>query len=196
MRRHLPGLHESTTSRDQEIPDGFFLVRVERATYRGYKEKLFLALQLLVIEPRQFASCRFSARLYCTARALWKLNWFLRDFSYDTVLLGQDQIDDKALTGLQGVVKVSHSNFNGRSYLNLDGFAQATDVTQRVAVRQGETPAPRPRPEPWTPPTVVGENSSGYEPDILPHPRADGISVQGKSSPLKSSASPIAFASA
>jgi len=126
VRRHIPGLHESTTSRDPEIPDGFFLVRVEKATYRGYKDKPFLALQLAVVEPRQFASCRFSARLYCTAKALWKLNWFLRDFGYDTDLLGQDQIDDKALTGLQGVVKVSHSNLNGRSYLNLDGLAPAT----------------------------------------------------------------------
>jgi hypothetical protein len=123
MRRHLPGLHESTTSRDQEIPDGFFLVRIENATYRGYKDKPFLALQLSVVEPRQFSSCRFSARLYCTTKALWKLNWFLRDFGYDTDLLGHDQIDDKAISGLHGVVKISHSNLNGRGYLNLDGFA-------------------------------------------------------------------------
>jgi hypothetical protein len=123
MRRHLPGLHESTTSRNPEIPDGLFLVRVERATYRGYKDKPFLALQLAIVEPRQFASCRFSARLYCTAKALWKLNWFLRDFGYDPDLLGHDQIDDKALAGLQGVVKISYTNLNGRSYLNLEGFA-------------------------------------------------------------------------
>jgi hypothetical protein len=123
VRRHIPGLHESTTSRNPEIPDGFFLVRVEKATYRGYKDKPFLALQLAIVEPRQFASCRFSARLYCTAKALWKLNWFLRDFGYDPDLLGHDQIDDKALAGLQGVVKISYTNLNGRSYLNLDGFA-------------------------------------------------------------------------
>ncbi len=127
MRRHIPGLHESNASRDQEIPDGFFLVQVEKATYRGYKDKPFLALQLSIVEPRQFVPCRFSARLYCTIKALWKLNWFLRDFGYDTDLLALDQIDDKALIGLQGVVKISHSNFNGRSYLNLDGFAPVTN---------------------------------------------------------------------
>ena len=127
MRRHIPGLHEAAATQEQEIPDGFFLVRVEKATYRAYKDKPFLALQLSVIEPRQFAACRFSARLYCTTKALWKLNWFLRDFGYDTDLLGHDQIDDKALAGLQGVVKISHTNLNGRSYLNLDGFAPATN---------------------------------------------------------------------
>src|ERR1017187_6509277 len=44
-------------------------------------------------------------RLYCTPKALWKLNWFLRDFGYDTELLDRDEIDDKNLIGLSGVVK-------------------------------------------------------------------------------------------
>ena len=123
MRRHIPGLHEAAPNHEQQVPEGFFLVRVDRAIYRAYRDKPFLALQLSVLEPRQFAGCRFSARLYCTSKALWKLNWFLRDFGYDLDLLGHDQIDDKALAGLQGVVKISYTNFNGRSYLNLDGFA-------------------------------------------------------------------------
>ena len=123
MRRHIPGLHEAATNHDQQIPEGFFLVRVDRGTYRAYRDKPFLALQLSIVEPREFATCRLSARLYCTSKALWKLNWFLRDFGYDLDLLGHDQIDDKALAGLQGVAKVSYTNFNGRSYLNLDGFA-------------------------------------------------------------------------
>ena len=71
------------------------------------------------------ATRTFSGRLYCTERALWKLNWFLRDFGYDTDLLGQDQVDDKAVRNLQGVVRTSLITFNGRSYQNLDGFAPA-----------------------------------------------------------------------
>ncbi len=114
---------ELPAGQEQQIPDGFFLVTVEKATYRAFKDKPFLTLQLAVNEPQQFCRCRFSARLYCTSKALWKLNWFLRDFGYDTDLLGHDEIDDKALAGLQGVVKISHTNLNGRSYLNLDGFA-------------------------------------------------------------------------
>jgi hypothetical protein len=47
----------------------------------------------------------------------------LRDFGYDTELLGQDEIDDKSLVGLRGVVKISHVIVNGTSLLNLDGFA-------------------------------------------------------------------------
>ena len=84
--RHIPGLHQAATTQEQEIPDGFFLVRVEKATYRAYKDKPFLTLILTVEEPRQFSACRFSARIYCTPKALWKLSWFLRDFGYDKSL--------------------------------------------------------------------------------------------------------------
>lgn len=127
MRRHIPGLHQAAATQEQEIPDGFFLVRVEPASYRAYKDKPFLTLVLAVEEPRQLSTCRFSARFYCTPKALWKLSWFLRDFGYDNDLLERDEIDDKAMAGLRGVVKISHNNLNGRSYLNLDGFAQADD---------------------------------------------------------------------
>jgi hypothetical protein len=66
---------------------------------------------------------RLNARLYSTAKALWKLNWFLRDFGYDPELLGRDEIDDENLVGLSGVVKISHAVVNGTSLLNLDAFA-------------------------------------------------------------------------
>jgi PD-(D/E)XK nuclease superfamily len=42
---------------------------------------------------------------------------------YDTELLRKDEIDDQALVGLQGVLKVSHVIVRGISVLNLDGFA-------------------------------------------------------------------------
>ena len=64
-----------------------------------------------------------TGRLYSTTRAMWKLSWFLRDFGYDTELLGKDEIDDQVLLGLQGVLKVSHAIVHGISLLNLDGFA-------------------------------------------------------------------------
>jgi hypothetical protein len=68
--------------------------------------------------------------LYCTSKALWKLNWFLRDFGYDLEMLSLDEIDEKSLLGLRGVVKISHSIVNGTSMLNLDGFAPATQWEQ------------------------------------------------------------------
>jgi hypothetical protein len=120
MRQQLSGLHGATP-----FPDGFFLVRVVYARYGRQQEKPFLMLNLLVIEPEAFAGRKISTRLYCTEKALWKLNWFLRDFGYDSELLGRDELDDHALVNLRGVVKVSHSNVNGRTYLNLEGFAPA-----------------------------------------------------------------------
>ncbi|MGD0956622.1 MAG: hypothetical protein ABR953_07295, partial [Candidatus Acidiferrales bacterium] len=69
----------------------------------------------------------FSGRLYSTERALWKLNWFLRDFGYDMELLSQDQMDEKALINLRGVVRTTHVTLNGHTFQNLEAFAPAAE---------------------------------------------------------------------
>jgi hypothetical protein len=74
-----------------------------------------------------FAARVLSGRLYCTERALWKMNWFLRDFGYDPDLLGRDQVDDRALLNLRGIVRTSHVTLNGRSFQNLEAFAPAAE---------------------------------------------------------------------
>ncbi len=122
MKRHIPGLSQQTQN-GTEVRDGFFLVRVEQARYRYHPKKPFFSLRFAILEPEELAEKTFSGRLYCTPKALWKLSWFLRDFGYDTELLGQEEVDEKELAGLRGVVKVSHTSLNGHSYLNLDGFA-------------------------------------------------------------------------
>ena len=122
MRRYIPGLHSRQQTIESNL-DGLFLVRVDKAFYRWHPQKPFLALRFVVLEPKLFESQSFSGRLYCTERALWKLDWFLRDFEYDRELLDRDQIDEKALLGLRGVVRTSQTTFNGRSYQNLDAFA-------------------------------------------------------------------------
>ncbi len=124
MKRRIPGLAQAALPME-EVPDGLYLVRVERVQYRWDKQKPYYSIRFVVCEPKQFASSSFSARLYCTQKALWKLTWFLRDFGYDTELLGRDELDEKRLVGLQGVVKTSHATVNGRTYLNLDAFAPA-----------------------------------------------------------------------
>ena len=98
-------------------------MRIERAQYRWHAQKPYYGFVFSVLEPKSLAGNRFTARLYCTSKALWKLNWFLRDFGYDTELLGRNEIDDKNLIGLSGVVKISHAVVNGTSLLNLDAFA-------------------------------------------------------------------------
>ena len=124
MKRHIPGLHQQAQDTN-ELLEGVFLVRVEGAFYRYHPQKPFFALRFAILEPEERAGKTISGRLYCTTKALWKLNWFLREFGYDVELLGRDEVDEKALLGLRGIVKVSHTTVNGHSFLNLDGFAPA-----------------------------------------------------------------------
>ncbi len=124
MKRRFPGLSQAALP-TSEAPDGLYLVRVERIQYRWDKQKPHYAVRFTISEPKPFAGTSLPARLYCTPKALWKLAWFLRDFGYDSELLGREEVDEKYLVGLQGVVKVSHTTVNGRTYTNLDAFAPA-----------------------------------------------------------------------
>ena len=108
-----------------QIPDGVFLVRVQRVRVSAAGAEAALHPGSGRFEPNRFSGGRPSSRLYCTPKALWKLNWFLRDFGYDTDLLGRDEVDETQLLGLKGVVKISHIVFNGAFLLRLDGFAPA-----------------------------------------------------------------------
>ena len=125
MKRNVPGLSETAWDSHSEVPDGIFLVRVDGAQHRRQAQKRFYLLRLSVLEPKPFAGRSLVSRLYCTPKAMWKLGWFLRDFLYDPELLSQDEVDERALRGLVGVVKISHIVFNGASLLRLDGFAPA-----------------------------------------------------------------------
>ena len=123
MKRRFPGLHQA--SQPAEVPDGIYLVRVQRAQYRWHAQKPFYAIQFEVVEPKAFAGTMISGRICCTEKALWKLSWFLRDFTYDAELLGRDELEEKRLVGLVGVVKITPTTVNGTSLLNFDGFAPA-----------------------------------------------------------------------
>ncbi len=126
MRRQIQGLKDTAPASQDEVPDGVFLVRVDKAQYRWHASRPCYLLRLSVIEPHAFAGCTLSGRLYCTPKALWKLGWFLRDFFYDAELLSREEVDEKAFSGLRGVVKVSHMVVNGISLLSFDGFAPAS----------------------------------------------------------------------
>jgi hypothetical protein len=126
VKRRIRGLGETGSSGSDQVPDGVFLVRVDKAQYRWNAQKPFYFLRFSVLEPNGFAGRTISGRVYCTAKALWKLGWFLRDFLYDPDLLQREEVDEKALSGLRGIVKVSHTTVNGTSLLNFDGFAPAS----------------------------------------------------------------------
>jgi len=139
MKRQIPGIRASAQS-ECDVPDGVFLVRVDRVQYRWHAQKPFYLLRLSILEPIEFVGRTISGRLFCTAKAIWKLGWFLRDFVYDPDLFSRDEVDEKALAGLRGVVKVSHTTVNGTSLTNLDGFAPASqweELSTSAAPRSG-----------------------------------------------------------
>jgi len=122
VRRRFQGL-ASTAQTTTEVPDGVFLVRVDQVRYSRERQKPFYTVRFSVLEPEALAGRTFTGRIYCTAKALWKFSWFLRDFGYDRELLQRDEVEEKGLIGLRGVVKLSHTAMNGRTLVNLDAFA-------------------------------------------------------------------------
>ena len=108
MKRQIPGLHLNQRGVETRL-EGLFLVRVERARYRWHPQKPFVEFQFAILEPECFKARSFFGRLYCTERALWKLNWLLQDFGYDAQLLKDDRVDEKALLNLRGVVRTSYT---------------------------------------------------------------------------------------
>ena len=126
MRRQIAGLHAADRCAADQIPDGLFLVRVQRVQFRRQAQKPYYTLTLTVLEPGRFSDHFISSRLYCNPKALWKFNWFLHDFGYDVELLGRDEVDETQLIGLTGVAKISHVIINGTSLLRLEGFASAS----------------------------------------------------------------------
>src|SRR6185437_10055005 len=88
MKRHIPGLHSEPKTAD-DLLEGLFLVRIERANYRWHPQKPFFSIRFAILEPKEFGSHSIVGKLYCTPKALWRLDWFLRDFAYDADLLGR-----------------------------------------------------------------------------------------------------------
>jgi len=126
MKRQIAGLGASNRTGSRDIPDGLFLVSVKRVCFQRQAQKPYYTISFAIVEPMRFADQTITGRLYCTQRALWKLNWFLRDFGYDADQLSRDEVDETQLTGLKGVVKVSRISFNGSTLLRFDGFAPAS----------------------------------------------------------------------
>ena len=89
------------------VPHEIFLVRLDRAQYRWHKHKLNYEISFAVLKPKHLTGCLMIGRIYCMPRAMWELSWFLRDFCYHAELLAKNEIDDKALIDLWGIVKVS-----------------------------------------------------------------------------------------
>ena len=135
MKRCLPGISPALVDSRPAVPDGIYLVRLDHAQHRWQTQKRFYLLRLSILEPKPFVGRSIVSRLYCTPKAMWKLGWFLRDFLYDPELLRQDEVDERALRGLVGVVKISHTVVSGVALVNFDGFAPASQWEELFAGR-------------------------------------------------------------
>jgi hypothetical protein len=133
MKRHFPGLNQANASSDNQVPGGMFLVRVEGAQYRWHAKKPYFLLRFAVLAPKNLAGQSITGRIHCTDKAMWKLAWFLRDFGYDSELIEKGEIEEKALIGLLGVVKINQIILQSNSVLNLEGFAEAKHWEQLSA---------------------------------------------------------------
>jgi hypothetical protein len=140
VRRQIPGLSQAASSSD-EPPDGEYLVRIARAHYRWDKSKPYYVIRFEVMEPGSHRGMTFNGRIYYTVKALWKLNWFLRDFGYDPELLGKDELDERVLRGLTGVIRISHKIFDGHSVLNLEAFGSSDRWSEMFGTDQTEEAA-------------------------------------------------------
>jgi len=125
MKRQFPGLQSE--SQNGNGLEGLFLVQVEHACYFGHPQKPFFTLRFKIVEPKEHLGRRISGRLYCHPKALWKLNRFLREFGYDNDLLARDEVDERSLVGLMGIIKTSRMVVHGRSFLNLEACAPAAE---------------------------------------------------------------------
>jgi hypothetical protein len=136
MKRYISGLNQAGIGDEQSngLLEGLFLVRVVRVYYRWHAQKPYFVLHFRVLEPKSSAGGSIQGRLYCTAKALWKLTWFLRDFGYDAELLERNEISDQQLIGLTGVLRITHSVVNGNTVVNLEGFAPASQWQESSSV--------------------------------------------------------------
>ncbi len=124
MKRKIQGLAR-VSQQLPDVPDGVYLVQIEAVRFESERTRPSYRLKFSVMAPPKSSGQSITGRIWSTPKALWKLSWFLRDFGYDPELLGRDEIEERSLVGLQGVVKISHVIVNGRPLVNLDAFAPA-----------------------------------------------------------------------
>ena len=123
MRIKIQGLNHPS----ERVPlvEGLYRARVVRFEPAGHAAKPCRAVTFLILEPAPYAGRHVRTRLYCHERALWKLRWFLSDFGYDAELLAADELDDRRVVGLEGVIRLAYWGADGHRRLDVQGFAPA-----------------------------------------------------------------------
>jgi hypothetical protein len=121
MRTKIHGLSQPTEP--SPLVEGAYRARVIRFGPAGHAAKPCRAATFLILEPAPYVGRCVRTRLYCHERALWKLRWFLRDFHYDLELLAADELEDRRVVGLEGVIRLAYWGRDGHRRLDVQGFA-------------------------------------------------------------------------
>jgi len=121
MRTKIQGL--SQAKERNPLVEGSYRARAVRFGAAGHAAKPCLAATFLILDPAPFAGRYVRTRLYCHDRALWKLRWFLHDFNYDADLLAAEELDDRRVVGLEGVIRLAYWGNDGHRRLDVEGFA-------------------------------------------------------------------------
>jgi hypothetical protein len=122
MKRRVPGLCSRTSPIESPV-QGLFLVRVAQSSYRWHPQKPFFSIGFAILKPCKQSGQMISGRIYSSPKAVWKLGWFLRDFGYDLDLLGRGEVDERALLGLRGIVRIGRTSLGSRFFTNFEAFA-------------------------------------------------------------------------
>jgi hypothetical protein len=57
VRRYFKSLRPADVSAIHSVPDGIFLVRVDRAQYRWHKQKPYYEIRFAVLKPKHLTGC-------------------------------------------------------------------------------------------------------------------------------------------
>ena len=125
-----PRLPQNPSAPADDVPDGFYLVRLEQLHYRSDPRKSFFELRLKVLEPEAFAGRLLGGRLYCTTTNLTRLSWFLRGHAIDPQFRACELEEERPVHQLDAIVNASHQIVEGQSHLTFAGFAPACQWTE------------------------------------------------------------------
>ncbi len=139
MRTKIQGL--SQPNERKPLLEGPYLVRVVRFEPAGHAAKPCRAATFLILDPGPHSGRYVRTRLYCHERALWKLRWFLHDFGYDQDLLAAEELDDRRVIGLEGVIRLAFWGTNGQRHLDVQGFAPKEEWVELSERLGAERPA-------------------------------------------------------
>lgn len=136
MRTRIQGLNQ--VNERKPLTEGLYRARVVRFEPAGHAAKPCRTATFLILEPAPYSGRYVRTRLYCHERALWKLRWFLSDFGYDPGLMAAEELDDRRVVGLEGVIRLSFWGSDGHRRLDVQGFASLdrwTELSQNQAPR-------------------------------------------------------------